>query len=85
MTPLKLSEGTYWGLALAQNEERMVLAGYNRDIATSGSWQDSTSIFASLGTGSRKSSFRNDLLDSVPEEVWGHATSEISTGICVYF
>jgi hypothetical protein len=48
MTPLKLSEGTYWGLALAQNEERMVLAGYHRDIATSGSWQDSTSIFAMI-------------------------------------
>ena len=45
MTPLKLSEGKYWGLALTENDERMVLGGYHRDIATGGSWQDITSIF----------------------------------------
>ena len=45
MTPLKLSEGKYWGLALTQSDERMVLGGYHRDIATGGSWQDITSIF----------------------------------------
>ena len=48
MTPIKLSEGRYWGLALTQNDERMVLAGYHRDIATGGSWQDSTSIFVMI-------------------------------------
>jgi len=48
MTPLKLSEGNYWGLALTQNDERMVLGGYHRDIATGGSWQDSTSIFVMI-------------------------------------
>ena len=48
MTPLKLSEGTYWGLALTQNGDRMVLGGYHRDIATGGSWQDSTSIFVMI-------------------------------------
>ena len=45
MTPLKLSEGKYWGLALTQNGDRMVIGGYHRDIATGGSWQDITSIF----------------------------------------
>jgi len=45
MTPLKLSEGKYWGLGFTQNGDRMVLGGYHRDIATGGSWQDTTSIF----------------------------------------
>ena len=48
MIPLKLSEGKYWGLALTQKDERMVLGGYHRDIATGGSWQDSTSIFVMI-------------------------------------
>ena len=45
MPSQKLSEGSYWGLAMAEYEDTVVLAGYHRDIATSGSWQDVTSIF----------------------------------------
>ena len=45
MQPLKLSEGKYWGLALDEYDDRVVLAGYHRDISTGGSWQDVTSIF----------------------------------------
>ena len=45
MPAQKLSEGSYWGLALTEYEGTMVLTGYHRDIATSGSWQDVTSIF----------------------------------------
>ena len=45
MPAIKLSEGSYWGLALTEHDEEMVLAGYHRDISTSGSWQDITSIF----------------------------------------
>ena len=41
MTPLKLSEGQYWGLDMAIRGDRIVLAGYHRDIATSGAWLDS--------------------------------------------
>lgn len=45
MPAIKLSEGSYWGLALTEYDGDMVLAGYHRDISTSGSWQDITSIF----------------------------------------
>ena len=45
MPPVKLSEGSYWGLALTEYDDTVVLAGYHRDIATGGSWQDVTSIF----------------------------------------
>ena len=45
MPAIKLSEGSYWGLALTEYNEQMVLSGYHRDISTSGSWQDITSIF----------------------------------------
>ena len=45
MSPIKLSEGTYWGLAIDQYDGKMVFAGYQRDISTGGSWQDTTSIF----------------------------------------
>ena len=45
MPAIKLSEGAYWGLALTEYEDQVVLAGYHRDISTSGSWQDITSIF----------------------------------------
>lgn len=45
MPAIKLSEGSYWGLALTEHDEQMVLSGYHRDISTSGSWQDITSIF----------------------------------------
>lgn len=48
MTPLKLSEGQYWGLDMAIRGDRIVLAGYHRDIATSGAWLDVTSIFVLL-------------------------------------
>ncbi len=45
MTPLKQSEGYYWGLDLAERKGEIVLAGYHRDISTSGSWMDVTNIF----------------------------------------
>ena len=45
MPSQKLSEGSYWGLAMSEYEDTVVLAGYHRDIATAGSWQDVTSIF----------------------------------------
>ena len=45
MTALKLSEGRYWGLDIAKKGDRLVLAGYHRDIATGGSYNDITSIF----------------------------------------
>jgi len=45
MSAIKLSEGSYWGLALTEHDDQMVLAGYHRDISTGGSWQDITSIF----------------------------------------
>ena len=45
MPALKLSEGRYWGLDMAKKGDRVVLAGYYRDIATGGSYNDITSIF----------------------------------------
>ena len=45
MQPVKLSEGRYWGLDIAKRGDRIVLAGYHRDIATGGSYNDITSIF----------------------------------------
>ena len=45
MTPLKLSEGSYWGFDLATNGDEVVLAGYHRDILTGGSWNDLTNVF----------------------------------------
>ena len=42
---VKLSEGMYWGLDMAKKGDRVVLAGYHRDIATGGSYNDVTSIF----------------------------------------
>ena len=45
MPALKLSEGSYYGLDFDQHDGTMVLAGYHRDLSTSGSWQDITSIF----------------------------------------
>ena len=45
MTPLKLSEGSYWGFDLATNGDEIVLAGYHRDIVTGGSWNDLTNVF----------------------------------------
>ena len=46
LTPLKISEGQYWGLDLAQEDETVVLSGYFRNISTGGSWTDLTSIFS---------------------------------------
>ena len=45
MTPLKLSEGSYWGLDLSSKGDEVVLAGYHRDIVTGGSWNDLTNVF----------------------------------------
>jgi subtilisin family serine protease len=45
MTPLKLSEGSYWGLDLSSKDDEIVLAGYHRDIVTGGSWNDLTNVF----------------------------------------
>jgi subtilisin family serine protease len=45
LTPLKQSEGNYWGMDMAVNGDEIVLAGYHRDILTGGSWNDVTNIF----------------------------------------
>ena len=45
LTPLKQSEGSYWGFDMAVNGDEIVLAGYHRDILTGGSWNDVTNIF----------------------------------------
>ncbi|NCF97057.1 MAG: S8 family serine peptidase [Euryarchaeota archaeon] len=45
LTPLKQSEGNYWGLDLSIRGDEIVLAGYHRDISTGGSWNDITNIF----------------------------------------
>ncbi len=46
LVPLKLSEGKYWGLDLAEDDGTLVLSGYYRNISTGGSWSDITSIFS---------------------------------------
>ncbi len=43
-TPLKISEGSYWGLSMAYDGERLIIAGFHRDIATGGSYQDITNL-----------------------------------------
>ena len=45
LTPLKQSEGSYWGFDMAVRGDEIVLAGYHRDILTGGSWNDITNIF----------------------------------------
>ena len=45
LEPLKQSEGNYWGLDLAERSGQVILAGYHRDISTSGSWNDITNVF----------------------------------------
>ena len=45
LTPLKQSEGKYWGLDLAVKGDEIILAGYHRDVLTGGSWNDVTNIF----------------------------------------
>jgi len=45
LTPLRISEGSYWGLDLDSKGSEVVLAGYHRNISTGGSWRDVTSIF----------------------------------------
>ena len=42
---IKQSEGKYWGFSLDEKDGEVVIAAYHRDIATSGSWLDVTSIF----------------------------------------
>ncbi|RJU92043.1 MAG: hypothetical protein DWC03_07500 [Candidatus Poseidoniales archaeon] len=50
MPALKLSEGSYYGFTFDQYDGTMVLAGYHRDLSTSGSWQDITSLFVVSST-----------------------------------
>ena len=45
LTPIKISEGQYWGLDIAEEDGLYVLSGYYRNISTGGSWSDTTSIF----------------------------------------
>ena len=45
LTPLKQSEGNYWGFDLSSRGDEIVLAGYHRDILTGGSWNDVTNVF----------------------------------------
>jgi len=63
MNPLKLSEGSYWGLTIDQYDGEMVIAGYQRDISTGGSWQDITSIFVlNSGTPDAQGSWGNPVI-----------------------
>lgn len=45
MTPIKQSEGSYWGFDMSVRGDEFVLSGYHRDIMTGGSWNDITNIF----------------------------------------
>jgi subtilisin family serine protease len=46
LTPIKISEGQYWGLDITEEDGLYALSGYYRNISTSGSWSDTTSIFS---------------------------------------
>jgi len=50
LTPLKISEGQYWGLDISEDDGLYVLSGYYRNISTGGSWSDITSIFSIQST-----------------------------------
>lgn len=50
LTPLKISEGKYWGLDITEEDGLYVLSGYYRNISTGGSWSDITSIFSIQST-----------------------------------
>ena len=50
LTPIKLSEGQYWGLDLSEEDGLYVLSGYYRNISTGGSWSDTTSLFSIQST-----------------------------------
>jgi subtilisin family serine protease len=67
MPGLLAAEGTYWGLGMDQSEDRVVIAGYHRDLFTSGTYQDTTSIFLidtdSLYSADGWSISRNVVLD----------------------
>ena len=45
MPELMLAEGTYWGLDLEVDEGKALIGGYHRDLFTSGTYDDVTSIF----------------------------------------
>ena len=45
LSPLKTSEGSYWGLDMYSKGDEIILAGYHRDIKTGGSWNDLTNVF----------------------------------------
>jgi subtilisin family serine protease len=74
MQALKLSEGAYYGFTFDQHDGTMVLAGYHRDLSTSGSWQDITSLFViSSTTPDKGNSWSNPLnvlsdIDIRPED-----------------
>ena len=75
MQSIKLSEGSYYGFTFDQHDGTMVLAGYHRDLSTSGSWQDITSLFVlSSTTPDKGNSWSNPLnvvsdIDIRPEDV----------------
>ena len=50
LTPLKISEGQYWGLDISEEDGLYVLSGYYRNISTGGSWSDTTSLFSIQST-----------------------------------
>jgi subtilisin family serine protease len=82
MPGLLAAEGTYWGLGIDQVEDRVIVAGYHRDLVTNGTYQDMTSIFL-LDTESPLSSTswslsRNVILDI---EMYPRTTPEIEVEI----
>jgi subtilisin family serine protease len=50
LTPIKISEGEYWGLDITEEDGIYALSGYYRNISTGGSWSDATSIFSIQST-----------------------------------
>jgi hypothetical protein len=45
MPELMLAEGTYWGIDLEVDDGKALIGGYHRDLFTSGTYDDVTSVF----------------------------------------
>jgi len=45
LEPIRLSQGSYFGLGITASGSTVAVAGYHRDLSTSGTFQDITSVF----------------------------------------
>ncbi len=82
LTPLKLSEGSYWGLDIAENNGEVVIAGYHRDISTGGSWLDLTSVFTMISNSpDRSGSWTGPTVVATDVDVLPSAGSPVSVAI----